>query len=688
MGLPNHLSHDGHVNYFSPSSGANAACLFRFALIPYIHILSPIMRAEEAIEQVRDAICLPARHEDGVPASQVLSGLHPLACSSTGLARRRTQEAFAALRSALQTRALWDQKPALREELLTILKDTDKKRKDLRVGKNALEKCLELLRTKDPFASKCATAAACIVAAAKRAGAVTHEEPAQGGKGPEINVCGTNFLADFHLYIGERRADVKFRNADSDEAESPSDSVVDQDFARLVSAGDFKQLERAFRRLVQLEELDKALGPTVPLRKGLRAFENDILTMQQAELSLGCAPGVRIQQGHGVSIRGAHGLRIAFANEQSALLSVEDAPISRRLVIGNSSPTPIPGTMPPRFQFGNPHSVASRAQYILVLDKPIAVTLKMALELERIISTPGSGKQGAAPVANAQPRKRLREEDPFVGPFPSHPENYRYGVDTSQGKNLPGHVDSFPSLQVLLAPKVFSPDSDDDEEDAINIPPATNVNANKGVIDPLSVKSGAAVTGNGRDEKGGGANGKAGGGGKMKRTGKRARSSKIESEFSLDVMLASGQYITLAHNSTSLVPGITVTKVPVSEPGDIYRVFSILRQQLAFNKLFESCFSGNGSRSVDCLPLIIEMVEVGLSDAPEYLHFGVYDSRLGDFIGLGITVAMDGTYSAKLSGTKRDQHPCTDEKATEILRKTRNVPETIHAMSEISIPMQ
>ena len=628
------------------------------------------MRAEKAIKQVREAICQPARHEEGASASETLSSLHPLACSSTGQARRRIRQGIDTIRTALQTREQWDNRPEIRDELLHILRDSEKKRKALEAAQTTVQKCLELARTEDPFASPCAKAAACIVASAKRAGASIVEEPAANGKGPLVTVCGPTFLADFHLHPGDHRASVKFRDIEADGTEGPSNSVVDEDFARLVANGEFQSLERAFRSLVQLEELDAALGNNIPLRKGLRAFENDVISMQVAEGSF--TPADRLTKGHGISIRGAHGLRIVYANERNALLSAEDAPEERRLVVGPSGPSPIPRhNMPPQFQFATPHSVAARAQYILVLDKPIAITLKMAQKLERIASSRTKDVQYAAQGgAPSQSLKRLKEEDPFAGQFPSYSGSLRESSDAGQLKVLPGHIDHFPSLQVLLAPDVFAPEvSDDDvEEDA-------NKGATPGAINSAGMSN--MSLGGSMVEKVG-----------STKTNKRKRvSQKQKSEYIHGVPLPNGQYVSLTHNASSLVPGVTITKVPVSEPGDLSKVFSILRQQIAFNELFESCYS-SPNMAVESTPLIRELVEVGISDAPEYMHFGVYDARLDDFIGVGIQIGVDGSFSVKLSGTKRAAHPCTDQKATSILCETRSVPLTIQAINQISMPHQ
>lgn len=629
------------------------------------------MRAEKAIKQVREAICLPARHEEGAAASETLSSLHPLACSSTGQARRRIQQGITTIRNALQTREQWEHRPEVRDVLLHILRDSEKKRKALEAARTTVQKCLELARTQDPFASPCAKAAACILAAAKRARASIHEEPAANGKGPLVSVCGSTFLADFHLHPGENRASVKFRDIDPDGTEGPNNTVVDEDFARLVASGEFEQLERAFRSLVQLEELDAALGSNIPLRKGLRAFENDVISMQRAEGSYSVTD--RLTKGHGISIRGAHGLRIVYANDRNALLSAEDAPEERRLVVGPSGPSPIPRhNMPPQFQFATPHSVAARAQYTLALDKPIAVTLKMAQKLENIASSRTKDKQHLGLGILEQPAKRLKEDDPFGGPFPSYTSS-RDSSDIAQSKSLPGHVNHFPSLQVLLAPEVFAPEViSDDENTKKSTTPGTSNAARPGsdFSGIMRTNSGSMI------EKAGNS-----------KPGKRRRvSQKQKSEYIHGVPLPNGQYFSLTHNASSLVPGVTLTKVPVSEPGDLSKVFTILRQQIAFNELFESCY-GTPNMAVESTPLIRELVEVGLTDAPEYMHFGVYDARLDDFISVGIQIGTDGSFSAKLSGAKRAAHPCTDQKATAILCETRSVPMTIQTINQISMQL-
>lgn len=630
------------------------------------------MRAEEAIEQLRESICAPARLDEGITPSAALSALHPLACSSTGLARRRIRSAISALRTSLQAREQWDQRPDMRDELLHVLRDMEKKRKSLDTAKTTLEKCLDLARTRDPFASPCATAAACIVSAANRAGALKHEELAVGNKGPEVSVCGTTFLVDFQLRLGERRADVKFREIGVDGAQGPGDRDVDNDFALLVATGEFKQLERAFRAFVQLEALDKALGDSVPLTKGLRAFENDVLIMQQAEVAAGCTPDVRLRRGHGVAVRCAHGLRIVYAKECSALLSVEDAPEPRRLVVGGSSPSPISGSLPPGFRFATPHSVAAQAHYTLVLDKPIPVTLKVALELERVAASPAKLKRVATISSGDKLGNHSDNEDPFIGPFPSPSA----AQSISNLNMLPGHIDSFPSLQILLSPKVFGQD-----ENASLHAPNSSVASDSVRDNPKNRITGQRMSPTGfLDRRMDTGNQMASKVPKLSDSKTPQSGRQASREYLHRVPLTDGQYMKLTHSITSLVPGVSITKVPVGEPGDLHQVFSILRQQIAFNELFNSCFGNSGEIGMDSTALVQELVEIGLSDAPEFFDVSVFDSRLKDVIGFGITIGTDGGFTTNLTGPKGRAHPFPKDKATEILRQTRNVPRTIQAI--------
>ncbi len=114
-------------------------------------------------------------------------------------------------------------------------------------------------------------------------------------------------------------------------------------------------------------------------------------------------------------------------------------------------------------------------------------------------------------------------------------------------------------------------------------------------------------------------------------------------------------------------------------------VFSILRQQLAFNELFVSCFGAAGGITGDSTPLVDELVEVVLCDAPEFMHFSIYDARVDGVVGLAISVGKDGTFAAKISGPNGRPHACSDEKGTEILMQTRSVPRTIQAITKIAV---
>ena len=103
---------------------------------------------------------------------------------------------------SLQSRTLWESRQDSRDELLIVHHGTDRKREALESVSTTVEKCPEIGRAQDPFASPCSIAAARIVLAGKRAGALIHEEAAAAQKGHLVSVFGTSFLVDFHLYTG------------------------------------------------------------------------------------------------------------------------------------------------------------------------------------------------------------------------------------------------------------------------------------------------------------------------------------------------------------------------------------------------------------------------------------------------------------------------------------------------------
>lgn len=649
------------------------------------------MRAEEAIGQLREAICAPARFE-GVDPVSALSALHPLACPPTGQSRRKILQALSSLRTCLQLREQWERRTDSRDALLHVLRDMDKQRKNLTVAQKTLKSCLELARTQDPFATASAVTVARINAAAEAAGASTHEEPAGPSKGSLVSVCGTTFLADFQMHPDSAVADVKFRDLDANGTAGPGDRNVDEDFARLVADADFGQLEKAFRALTSIEALDSVLGIGVQLRRGLNAFENDLLAMQAAEVSAGCSPDVRKMHGHGLVKRCAHGLRIEYANARSVTLSAEDAPEPRRLILGSASPVAVPppaaavgAPLPPAFAFAPPPSALAPAHYVLVLDQPLAVTLKVAQELERIGAPAAGLKRPASSVSGgggSQKPKRMREEDPFAGPFPSGTPRSGAALTAAAGvgRALPGHVDAFPSIQMLLAPKAFA-----NEFALVQDAAAAADGTPDGVAACMAgpeVRAPPAVTAAARV-------GADGSGANLTAAARKSASGHVLShelnEYVACVALPRGQHVTLSHNVSNLVAGVTVARVPVVDPSDVIKVFAALRQQIAFNELFVSCFGKPGGVGSSSSPLVEELVEVVLDNAPEFMHFAIFDARADGVVELGISVARDGTFAAKIGAPGGKKHPCSDEKATEILMQTRSVPMTIQSVTQIAI---
>lgn len=650
------------------------------------------MRAEEAIAQLREAICAPARFE-GVDPTSALSALHPLACPPTGQSRRKMLDALTSLRTSLQLREQWERRTESRDVLLHVLRDMDKQRKNLTTAQKTLKQCLELARTQDPFATPSATTVARIIASATRAGAVTHEEGPDAGKGSLVSVCGTTFLADFQMHPDSAVADVKFRDLDANGTPGPGDPNVDEDFARLVAEADFGQLEKAFRALTSIEALDAVLGTNVQLRRGLAAFENDLLAMQTAEVSAGCSPEARKMHGHGLVKRCAHGLRIEYADAHSVTLSAEDAPEPRRLILGSASPVAVPPPvssvgppLPPAFAFAPPPSLLTPAHYVLVLDQPLAITLKVAQELE-LIAAPAAGlKRPAASLSSrsSQKPKRVREEDPFAGPFPSG--NVRsssaapaLAAAAAVARALPGHVDSFPSIQMLLAPKAFANEFAQAQDAAgatDNAPEVGTCGAGPEV--PAPPQSSASGLG-----------GSDGPGANLTAQARKSASGRVLSrelnEYVACVALPGNQHVTLAHSVSNLVAGVTVTRIPIVEPSDVVKVFASLRQQLAFNELFVSCFGKPGGVGPASTPLVAELVEVVLDNAPEFMHFAIFDARADGVVELGISVAKDGTFAAKITAPNGKAHPCSNKKATEILMQSRSVPVTIQSITQIAI---
>lgn len=572
------------------------------------------------------------------------ASLHPLSRVPLAAARRQLSTALDALKGAASARESWVH-PEKAERLLHVKRDTVVKTRAIRASKAALVECRRLAATGDPFATPVALAIHRLRAVAVAANAITTEEssetpilptngqPATTRKDRVLTVCGTKFLADFHFFdlaAETTNVKVKFRHLTANDSEIGDDDI-DASFAQLIQRQDFDTLKKAFEKLIAQEKLSADVSQHISLIDALRCFEDDLIAAHQAEAAASQLdkklPGEDTSRlGHGIIKRSALGLNIVFMKGHSALLGVEDAIPPREISVSRSHPTLRQDTGP--FEFAEAKMFSVGAQYVLTFQKPILVCLSVAQNLERVAGAPNHVAAESA-MSNAL-KSSTGDRDVFGQRSDSRSED-----DT--GKKV-----CWPSLQKLLAPVVFGGQDGSDGEG----------NGNVG-------KEGTTVTPAKEVVK------------------KRVHWSQHSTEFIAAAALTDNYYVEFSHSGSDTIPGLAVHRVPLCHPKNVLPIFGLIRQQLVFNELFQSCFGSPVYTNPTLKPFQPQPVEVVLSDAPSFLQFSMYDNSMDDILSMAVTVEVGGDISVTLTASSDQPHVCSDAKATAILRVSRSIPLTI-----------
>lgn len=629
--------------------------------------------------------------------------LHSLSAVPVTTARRRIRRALDTLRAAAAARDAWD--ADISDRLVRVKRDTASRQKLLTRAKGALDECKRLAVTEDPFASPGIVVIQKLKAAAEAAGATTVEEtpdtsavpvtddpsaPVSGG--PLLTVCGSKFLADFQfgpVSSVTTHVDVRFRHLAADSREI-GDSDVDAHFASLVRGLDFVALRVAFQRLVNQEKLDELLRPQIALKDALRFFEDDLFAIQAAESAAGDSDDDRMAQGHGLMQRSAHGLRIQFMPGRFAVLGVEDAVPPRDILAASSMPTVLQADSrqsgaPLSFMYPGTKLVCVGAQYVLTFEEPIVTTLSVALDLERIVTFVDTGNDDATRGSLSIQDAKVRA--PITGAGGRDGGSAASNIDGSLGGARMGSK-SFPSIQALLAPRVFANRRSSRHNPSANVTGPLSGLAGVGVgsvkvpavgsLPEGSVKSAAAPSTAAGDVQVNDS------GGSESKNPPESYYSEHTDEYIAPAALQNNQYMTFSHSGTDLIPGLEVRRVPLCHPREVHSVFAIIRQQLVFNELLVSCFGDPDSVSSSSSPLITQLVEVVTCDSPGFMHFCMYDAISDDVIGLAVSISLGGAVSAKLKPFNGGLHSCSDAKATALLRASRSVPLTVLAIHKIA----
>lgn len=582
------------------------------------------------------------------------ASLHPLSRVPLAASRRKLSTALEALKGAASARESWLH-PEKADRLLHVKRDTIVKSRAIRASKAALADCRRLAATRDPFATPVALAIHRLRAVAVAANAITTEEisesplPLTHGNPPTtrkdrvLTVCGTKFLADFHFYdlaAETTGVKVRFRHLTANDSEVGDDDI-DANFAQLIQRQDFDTLKNAFEKLIAQEKLSADVSQHISLIDALRCFEDDLIAAHQAEQAAASQPGKMLpgddtsRLGHGIIKRSALGLNIVFMKGHSALLGVEDAIPPREISVSRSHPTLRPDTG--TFEFAEAKMFSVGAQYVLTFKKPILVCLSVAQNLERIAGVP-SHVAAASATLNLL-KSSTGDRDAFGQRSDSRSEE-------DAGKTV-----CWPSLQKLLAPVVFGGQEGSDGEG----------NANVG-------KEGTTVTPAKEVVK------------------KRVHWSQHSTEFIAAAALPDNYYVEFSHSGSDTIPGLAVHRVPLCHPKNVLPIFGLIRQQLVFNELFQSCFGSPVYTNPTLKPLQPQPVEVVLSDAPSFLQFSLYDNPMDDILSMAVNVELGGDISVTLTVSSDHPHVCSNAKATAILRVSRSIPLTILTIVKLGTP--
>lgn len=145
----------------------------------------------------------------------------------------------------------------------------------------------------------------------------------------------------------------------------------------------------------------------------------------------------------------------------------------------------------------------------------------------------------------------------------------------------------------------------------------------------------------------------------------------------------------------SKVNGIVVRHIPFTDPSQLYSIYKVLRQQLIFNTLFQSCMDCN-SDDKNYLEEFHAILEVFCPNAPSELTIIFNHPSKPGLINVTITIPLDNpeenlrvqyTEKSLLEGDMRlpkasftDLHDekLQSEKLTQVLKLSYNIPLLIH----------
>lgn len=561
--------------------------------------------------------------------------IHKLSTVSLSQTRTTLTIALDVLKNSVLARETWTE--AMAERLVRVKADTAARAQVAKASKSSLAICRQIALTSDPFATRSVRAVHRLHAIADHSGATTFRDDGLDDSGRptcEINVSGSKFIADFsfaNLSNESTQVDVNFRFL-TDANDERADPAVGHSFASLIRQEKFDDLRKSFEALVAIETLSAAV-PNVSLCDALRAFEDDLFSAQNVERKSVVNDSDRIRVGHGLIERTALGLRITFMPEYWAILGVEKSVMKRQISMSRSrlilkQGSPPHSTVPPlpMFDFGECEMTTVLAQYVLRLHRPVLVSLSVAKALERIAGSDEALKAAlrAASLRGTPVRELSSGRDSRI----DHGDKRGY----------------WPSLQKLLAPRMFGLDGNGEGE---------------GEGD----RDGTEVTNLVKE---------------------RSHWSQTGTEFIAAAALLGGEYVEFSHSGGDVIGAVALHRILICQPRHVAPVLAILRQQIVFNQLFQSCFASPVRVVEGMRPIVRQPVEVVICDSPSLLQFSFFDGVVDDLLSMIVQVAEGGNIRVSLKmGTGR-RHVCSDRKATAALQLSRSIPLTIHTIVQVA----
>lgn len=562
--------------------------------------------------------------------------IHKLSAVSLAETQHSVSAALDALKSSVQARESWNE--SVDERLLKVKRDTVSNVSAITASRAALIACRRIAVTSDPFASRSARAFDRLRCLAEDSGAVTFKDDSMSSvhcPACELSVSGSKFNAIFSfsdLSSQSVNVDVQFQFLT--DAVTGNDHAIGLSFSSLLRRERFGKLKIAFDSLMKLENLDKSI-PNVSLCDALYSFEDSLLEAQRYEQQFNSNDAKSIGTGHGVVQRTALGLHITFMKGYSALLGVEPSGTTRQISVSRSPVVPrASSVMGPfqNFEFGQCDMTNVHAQYVLKFNRPIIVSLDVARALERVAG--GEDMIKAALRAGSMRGTPVREMT----------SGRETRSDYGEKRGL------WPNLQMLLAPAIFGRGTNYESE---------------------TVKGSDGTSSNAAQQS------------KKRPFSERSHWSLTATEYLCYASLPGGQYLQFSHSGGDVIAALAIHRVPIRQPREVQAVLAVLRQQIVFNELFQSCF-GHPTPIEGRRPLLRQAVEVVLCETPSLLQLSLFDEVTGDILSLVINIGLGGDIRVALKSTGGRRYLCSDRKATALLRLSRSIPLTIRTVLQVA----